>query len=618
MKIEKNNIARLKELAKLVCLTILLSACQNDESYSPPPGDPVLIKLNVSSESVLPESNGGSSDDAISSITILQFDATGEGLSDYGNLARVSPGVQGAPGTYTAPVFSSSTTQAKYKLVILANLSTAGIESLDGLAGQTYLQVRQKCISLAYTENLSFGSGSPFPMFGLVDGGKSIKIDANQVYEGIELLRAVARVDIGVGTKALESDTWDKGSIPFTMKEVQIWKAGQKYTCLPANTAYTVNGTSGKITMTKPTLTTDNLLATKTYGPEYIIDQTYCAGKIYLPEAEVWAGGASMYDQNHTNRLALIVGGYYKGSTRETYYRMDFAQGTPPSQTLLNVLRNNVYQFTISNVKDAGYDTPQEAYSSLPQNLDFTTATIDDWKTGVTEKPAAQVGYIMAFGVQNGSIVSGNIVDGQSLTKRTVVEKTTFWEGEGYSEGDETTHITVDYNKFYGEVPGNLQRSVATPNGDIYPDIETLLRVEGVYPLLMVSTDDVYSIDGKAKVNWKDETVYTAFDLCKNYTGSGYEDWRLPRASELLLMYFNRESLESQRGFTNFSGSYWSGSEKGLADDATAEQAWVVNFDMNRIHLNGVAKNIEIESNRNKVRCVRQYKSDSDENKLGK
>lgn len=56
----------------------------------------------------------------------------------------------------------------------------------------------------------------------------------------------------------------------------------------------------------------------------------------------------------------------------------------------------------------------------------------------------------------------------------------------------------------------------------------------------MVSADDVTDVTGGDTNPWKTGKTLTAFDICRNYEGDGFGDWRLPRLSELALLYLNR------------------------------------------------------------------------------
>lgn len=576
----KNNpILNPYKLSMIVMTIIMQLSCQQGESYNLPL-DSALIKLSVSASNN--EATAVSNDPAsvVKSLCILQFNASG---INSGTLRHVGIGKEIAPnsGKYSAALLQSVDANDKYKLIVLANFPE-GYGIFQSMGNKSYDEIQQLCLSEEFsgTNNVPvFDTDYPFPMFGLAENGGPIFINETMNFGPVSLVRAVARVDIGVGTKNPDDNTWDKGDVNFNMTQIQIWKAGKQYAYMPAENNFSSQAGILTILNPSPAGTTE----TKVYDNTYITNATYCSEKIYLPESDLQWG--NVYDTDHTNRLALIVGGRYNGSPTERFYRVDFINDQTGEK--INILRNHIYQFSIKDVTDEGYDTAEEAYNSTPKGLSFTTS-IDSWQTGINAKPLPQKGYLMAYGSQNGTITTGEGI--------TIKKKSPYWEGENNS-----VPVAVDYNTFYGEVPGNLKRSPAYPNGDIYPDQPTLTRVEGAYPLLMVATDDIYNITGSSIVHWKDGLEFTAFDLCRSYSGLGFSDWRLPRASELALMYLNRQSLEKQRGFTAFSGTYWSGSEKGAPTLSVAPEAWIVNFDASPI-LSGGDK----ISDSYKIRCVRQ------------
>ncbi len=128
---------------------------------------------------------------------------------------------------------------------------------------------------------------------------------------------------------------------------------------------------------------------------------------------------------------------------------------------------------------------------------------------------------------------------------------------------------------------------------------------EGTFPNLMVSGDDMVDESGNDKVQWRTGTTLTAFDLCRDLEENGYNDWRLPRLSELAFIYVNQGSLEALRGFTPLVGTYWCGSEylEGTTDEQRkkSESAWAVDF----TDATGYASNHK-KSEKLKIRCVRQ------------
>ena len=600
MKINNRYISRLNGLVKFLWIIILLEACQNDDRYGMEQDGPVLVKLSVSAaDAGTALGNGTETDAQITSIYILQFNADAD---SYGTLRYVAEGKKNAGGTYTATLLQSVNSNDNYKLVILANLPDYGF--LYGLYGKSYAEVQQACLSTATDAPLVFDDTHPYPMFGVVNGGASVQVQEGTAYSGnTELIRAVARVDIGIGTKKTNADgtvSWTNtgtGKQPFVMTEVQIWKAGQKYTYMPALANYhwttaTTNGiTSNKIVIDSPS-TVSGTTTTKTYDTSYITNQTYCAEKIYLPETDLQWG--SVYDGQHTNRLAIIVGGYYNNSPELSYYRVDFTNDNTGDK--MNILRNHVYQFTISSVKAAGYATAELACKSMPKNLGFE-ATLEPWKASAMGSVPSISGYYLIYKGFNGENVNWTYAAGSSID---IPEKKYAW-GTNPKQ-------TFDYNNFYVKEGNSFYAPNITggQNGELYPTVADAFSFEGTFPNLMVSANDLVDDEGNESSQWKTGTALTALNLCRDMEEDGYDDWRLPRLSELAFIYVNQASLNKLRGFTPLSGSYWCGSEY-LVPNATEEQrkksdwAWAVDFTSATGYASWHPKTDKL-----KIRCVRQ------------
>lgn len=599
MKINNRYISRLNGLVKFLWIIILLEACQNDDRYGMEQDGPVLVKLSVSAaDAGTALGNGTETDAQITSIYILQFNADAD---SYGTLRYVAEGKKNASGTYTATLLQSVNSNDNYKLVILANLPDYGF--LYGLYGKSYAEVQQASLSTATDAPLVFDDTHPYPMFGVVNGGTSVQVQEGTAYSGnTELIRAVARVDIGIGTKKTNADgtvSWTNtgtGKQPFVMTEVQVWKAGQKYTYMPALANYhwttaTTNGiTSNKIVIDSPSIASGTT-TTKTYDTSYITNQTYCAEKIYLPETDLQWG--SVYDGQHTNRLAIIVGGYYNNSPELSYYRVDFTNDNTGDK--MNILRNHVYQFTISSVKAAGYATAELAYKSMPKNLDFE-ANLEPWQASAMGSVPSISGYYLIYQGFNGENVNWTYAAGSS---QYIPQKKSYW---GTNQ-----KLPFDYNNFYKE--GNrfyAPNITGGQNGELYSTVADAFSFEGTFPNLMVSANDLVDDEGNESSQWKTGTTLTAFNLCRDLEEDGYDDWRLPRLSELAFIYVNQASLEKLRGFTLLSGSYWCGSEY-LVPNATEEQqkksdwAWAVDFTPTTGYALWHPKTDKL-----KIRCVRQ------------
>lgn len=586
---KNNHTSNLGKWAMIVVAMIMQISCQQDDSFHPV-ADSTIVNLSVSAANSGAIMDNDDTASAIKSLCILQFNANGNA---FGTLRHVGMGTETIPnsGKYSATLLQSVGNNDKYKLVIVANFPNGNYGIFYSMAGKSYDEVQQACLSEKLTgENnvLEFTAQQPFPMFGVVKDGNPQIINETMDFGTVSLVRAVARVDIGIGTKNATGNTWNKGSVPFAMTQVQIWKDGKQYSYMPVGNNF--SSLAGALTINSPSPVGDT--ETKTYGSAYITNTTYCAEKIYLPEADLLWG--NVYDNEHTRRLAIIVGGKYNGSTTETYYRVDFTYDEG-SQDKMNVLRNHVYQFTISSVKAAGYATAELAYNSMPKNLGFE-AIIEPWTTTTMGSVPSISGYYLIYKGFNGENVNWTYAAGSS---QPIPKKKPYWGNN--------QKLTFDYNDFYKE--GNSYYApniVGGQNGSLYATVADAFKYEGTFPNLMVSANDVVDEWGSEIVQWKTGTTLTAFDLCRELEENGFNDWRLPRLSELAFIYVNQESLKKMRGFTPLSGIYWCGSEYEVPN-ATEEQkkksdwAWAVDFTTTTGYASWHQKTDKLQ-----VRCVRQ------------
>lgn len=600
MKIKTDYILKLDGLVKLLWIIILLGACQSDDRYDVQQDGPVLVKLAVStSDAGVPSVNNAGADAQITSVYILQFNADGDA---YGTLRYVAEGHPGTGGTYTANLLQSMGANDNYKLVILANLPDYGF--LYGLYGKSYEDVQKACLSASTTAPLVFTTS--IPMFGVVNGGASVQVQENALYSGdTRLIRAVARVDIGIGTPKIGPDgiitSWAKSSAaPFTMTEIQVWRAGKRYAYMPVAENYswsttTVGGIGSKeIVIDRPSEVPGET-TTKIYDAAYITNKIYCLGQIYLPEADLNWG--YVYDGQHSSRLAIIVGGFYNNSTDMSYYRVDFTNDNAAPNDKMDILRNHIYQFTVSKVADKGYASAELAYNSKPKNLGFE-ATLEPWATGQSASVPSISGYYLNYQGFNGENLDWTYATGSS---QTIPKKKSIWIGFNY---------TFDYNNFYKE--GNSYYApeiLSGQNGKLYATVPDALNYEGTFPSLMVSGSDIVDELGNETAAWKTGTTLTAFDLCRDLEENGFDDWRLPRLSELAFIYVNQKSLEESRGFTSLSGTYWCGSEylEGTTDELRKKSgsAWAVDFNTST----GYALHYK-KTEKLRIRCVRQKSND--------
>ena len=569
---------------------ILQISCQQDDSFSPA-ADSAIINLSVSAANSGTTMDNDDTASAIKSLCILQFNADGNA---FGTLRHVGMGMEIAPnsGKYSATLLQSVDNNDKYKLVILANFPDGDYGIFYRMGGKSYAEVQQACLSaeLSGESNvLEFTAAQPFPMFGIAKDGAPQIITETMNLGTVSLVRAVARVDIGIGTKNADNNTWNKGGVPLDMTQVQIWKDGKQYAYMPVENNFSSSAGALAINSPSPVGGTE----TKIYGSTYITGTTYCSEKIYVPEADLLWG--DVYDTDHSNRLAIIVGGKYNGSEVETFYRVDFTYDEG-SKAKMNILRNHVYRFTIKSVKDAGYATAELAYTSKPKNLDFSADMIEGWVSNEETSVPSILGYYLTYQGFNGENVDWTYAAGAS---KVIPKKKSYWGTNIY--------LPFNYNNFYQEGNSFYAPNISGgQNGSLYAKVANAFSYEGTFPNLMVSGDDMVDESGNEKVQWKTGTTLTAFDLCRDLEENGYDDWRLPRLSELAFIYVNQGSLEALRGFTPLSGTYWCGSEY-LVPNATDDQrkksawAWAVDFTPTTGYASWHQKTETL-----KIRCVRQ------------
>ena len=269
--------------------------------------------------------------------------------------------------SYTAPIqaFTPGGTEVtvklirslpgeKYRLVLLANLGDiAGVPVKGESKEKTLQRYRMDCDTVWNTKT------ELIPMWG--ETNKAIVINEDAKLGTVSLLRALARVDIGLGFDNTESEDVT-GIAGFKLNSVSVYRSNNTGYVAPA--AANINTDN---TVTVPSIPGD--VAQNGQLPYTLTEDDKAANKyvreIYLPEA--LAG-------DKTTNPCLVIGGYYgaANTTDVTYYRIDFlANGKR-----LPLLRNHRYKVNITRVSGPGFDTEEEALNADPFNI---TAVVKEW-----------------------------------------------------------------------------------------------------------------------------------------------------------------------------------------------------------------------------------------------
>ncbi|GHU75744.1 hypothetical protein FACS189414_0520 [Bacteroidia bacterium] len=207
----------------------------------------------------------------------------------------------------------------------------------------------------------------PIPMWGWVSGASihsETGLDAN--HSTIALTRMLAKINIGITGNA---QTVFKLSAVYLMNRNTV---GRVIPNITQKDPWT--GTAPKATV--PSLPTDpkpqkgagNYLL---YGGGNLTDASSSfemKGVVYSFEAE--KGVAYSATKEYEESPCLIIGGKYMESQTVTYYRVDFVKnGSDGSPAYLHVLRNYLYDVSISQVTGPGYPTVEDALKGRPVNI---------------------------------------------------------------------------------------------------------------------------------------------------------------------------------------------------------------------------------------------------------
>ncbi len=278
-----------------------------------------------------------------------------------------------------------------------------------------------------------YSSSGSIPMWGMMNG---VALKAGSQEFTMQLLRAVARIDVGVGANpehTPEADypwAWhgknpDGEDIPFELAEVIIMRPNNRYALIPATANFADNKVNNP---TIPASVSAYSLEESVVKFCYNVDnKLFTTQDIYIPEAVVAGVG-----QN--DRMAIIAGGFYNNSAQISYYRVDFVR----NGELQNVLRNHLYRFDITRVNGAGKDTPMAAYMAATSSEMETQVT--DW--GLEEMDEVVLGEFFCE-IESSSLDFDASAQGES--KQIAIE--TDYKGVYIqSEADKSVKIAVGEN----------------------------------------------------------------------------------------------------------------------------------------------------------------------------
>lgn len=370
----------------------------------------------------------------IDKITVLVFNTDGitdEAQETFAYKATVKSTSPQADGT-TLLRCGLKATANKMRVVCVANheFNTTDLE------GKTKQEIFEdtRMVKQFTTAGWKTDGSQLIPMWGESDAqqvSRTTKFNdctsstANGV---IHLVRALARIDVGINfDETKPADETAQGGLKFKIKSVNVYRYAQSMyvTGTQALTFRMDGSTRDPWPHTPATMSA----ADDTKPLEFTADagvDSYVRN-IYVPEI-----ANKTKDNDH--RTCLVIGGYYNGSTKVTYYRVDFItrrDGAPKDEITkqLDILRNHRYRFNITKIEGPGTDTPGEALTTEPVNIAYDVVVWDE----------AKIDKIMYDGQYYLSVSKDKFHFGKDATSESYKIRTN-WP-DGYKIVDETGKV---------------------------------------------------------------------------------------------------------------------------------------------------------------------------------
>ncbi len=420
-------------LTIFILLGVWLTSCQDEDNRGilPPVIDgnkvEVTIATNVPALTVQTRADATADENKLASVDILVFEKDGENevfayrTKNTNDLSEFEEG----DDIYVKTKLTLSEDGEKYRIVLLANLRS----ELDALFGNDDFKFAgdQKEVVLEKIKFEQTGTWSaadePFralPMWG--QNAAAVEITSTTNFEAINLIRGVARIELGV---YIQNNEMSNQKNLFDIQEVKVYNVRKQGYAVPDPDNVDVT----KKEVTAPTLVSGSgVIESLAYGGSYIDDNQLAS--IYVNEALNVEGDGS----KASNALYLIVKAIYRGDDANnetaTYYKIDFYDD---SNTLVNILRNFDYNMRIIEVKGPGSDSEEGANSN---NL---TTALTGWSNGNMKYVVFSGQYYLAVSESSMSVPKAE--DTHSFLVRTNYPGGWSAEAKAKEEGDDISWL---------------------------------------------------------------------------------------------------------------------------------------------------------------------------------
>ena len=334
---------------------------------------------------------------------VMIFKSTGEYLRDA-KVTKITPKKDHQQGEITFLALPGE----GLTFVVLANLSEEDkVKKVLGTKAEVL-----KNFEYTVTADTDFAK-TGLPMWGeLAQQTIDPDVSAVQTIGTIHLLRAVARVDVGLNMTAkgtngndgdfdeksqtltsdiVDPDTGKSIKVQWSLLEVKLYNAAKNGRIAPDADNYDLDGDKKPKAkkVTQPTTPTKHEEALTYKAENNLLRRTIYVPETVNPEPTSASAGASTTpgtEKVYLSRPYLILKLSYKqtdgNASRETYFRVDFLEKTgkeaTAEYTYLSLLRNFRYKVNVMNIGGLGFDSEDEAKKGPAANIMYNVVVWDE------------------------------------------------------------------------------------------------------------------------------------------------------------------------------------------------------------------------------------------------
>lgn len=334
---------------------------------------------------------------------VMIFKSTGEYLRDA-KVTKITPPTDDHKGVITFLALPGE----GLTFVVLANLSEEDkVKKVSGNKTEVL-----KNFEYTVTADTDFAK-TGLPMWGeLAQQTIDPDVSAVQTIGTIHLLRAVARVDVGLNMTAkgtsgkdgdfdeksqtltsdiVDPDTGKSIKVQWSLLEVKLYNAAKNGRIAPDADNYDLDGDKKPKAkkVTQPTTPTKQEKALTYKATNNLLKRTIYVPETVNPEPTSASAGASTTpgtEKVYLSRPYLILKLSYKqtdgNASRETYFRVDFLEKNgkeaTAEYTYLSLLRNFRYKVNVTNIGGLGFDNEEDAKKGPAANIMYNVVVWDE------------------------------------------------------------------------------------------------------------------------------------------------------------------------------------------------------------------------------------------------